>query len=122
MARLMDNRVMNEAFKPIVEGLRSRAVRTYFQGEDQLVISRQRGSVSPFSGNSFWLSNQDEIWYLGTWAPNVYRVAPEADLLSLCEEFVNVGSSAQAEVPARIVEHFQLTRLSDEEYHSTFES
>ena len=63
---------MHEVYKPIIEGLRTRCVCTYFQGEDQLVISRQHGTALPFSGNSFWLSNQQGVWYLCTWAPNAY--------------------------------------------------
>lgn len=113
---------MNEVYKPIIEGLRSRSICTYFQGEDQLVLSRQRGPVLPSRGNSFWLSNQQGIWYLGTWAPIAYSVAPETDLLGLCEEFVDVDSGAQVEVPTHIVERFQLTRLSDEEFEKAFES
>ncbi len=85
----------NEVYKPIIEGLRARSVCTYFQSEDQLVVSRQRGPVLPFNGNSFWLSNQQGVWYLSTWAPIAYEVAPETDLLSLCEEFVDVGSCAR---------------------------
>ena len=40
------------------------------------VISRQQGPVWPNRGNSFWLSNKEGVWYLCTWAPEVYRVAP----------------------------------------------
>jgi hypothetical protein len=114
--------VINEVYKPIVEGLRARSVCTYFQSEDQLVVSRQRGPVLPFNGNSFWLSNQQGVWYLSTWAPIAYKVAPETDLLRLCEEFVNVGSCAQNEVPTHIVDRLGLTRLSVEAFEELFES
>ena len=50
------------------------------------------------------------------------RVAPETDVLSLCEEFVNVGSRTQVDVPKHIVEQFRLTRLSDDEFERMFES
>jgi hypothetical protein len=43
-------------------------------------------------------------------------------LFSLCEEFVDVGSGAQVEVPGHLVERYRLTRLSDEEFEEAFES
>jgi hypothetical protein len=49
---------MEEVYQSLVEGLRSRSMSCYFQGEDQLVISRQRGPVLPDAGNSFWLIHQ----------------------------------------------------------------
>ena len=36
-------------------------------------------------------------------------------MVGLCEEFVDFGSSVQWAVPWPIVEHFRLTKLSDEE-------
>ena len=56
--------------------------------------------------------------YLGS---DRVQVCAEADLLGLCEQLVDFGSSAQAEVPPHIVEEFQLTKLSDEEYGQALE-
>lgn len=78
-------------------------------------------SGDAFSGKSFWLSYDQGTWYLGNWAPNVYKAAPETDLLSLCAEFVDVGSDAQTEVPAGLVEQFRLTKLSAEEADEVIE-
>jgi hypothetical protein len=105
---------MNETYRPIVEGLLARSVRTYFQGVDQLVISRQYPAL-PFGSNSFWITNIGETWYLSTWSPTCYRVPPEADLIGLCEVFVHFGTQAQAEIPAEIVKQFGVIRLTDEE-------
>jgi hypothetical protein len=100
--------------------LRRRSVKTYFQSPDQLVVSHQNRPVLPSGGNSFWVTRQLGAWYLCTWAPNYYRLSPEADIVSLCEEFVDFGSIAEPEVPASIIQQFGLSKLSDEEAAETF--
>lgn len=106
---------MNEAYLPLIEGLRASSVAAYFQSPDQLIVSRQRGAVLPFSGNSFWVSRGEGVWYLCTWAPTCYRVPPGADLIRLCAEFVDHGSAVQPRVPPSLVKRYHLTELSDEE-------
>ena len=97
---------MNEVYRPIVEGLLARSVPSYFQDENQLVISRRSGLALPSGSNSFWITNDEGIWYLSTWSPTYYRVPPEADLIGLCEVFAHFGTQAQAEIPAEIVKQF----------------
>jgi hypothetical protein len=111
---------MNDVYCPIIEALRARSLSTYFQGEQQLVVSRRRDAVLPSGGNSFWLSNQRGAWYLCTWAPNCYRVPPEMDLVTLCEAFADFSLYAQGEVPPHLVERFRLTKLSIEEAGERF--
>ena len=104
---------MNETYRPIVDALHARSVTTYFQGEEQLVISRQYPAM-PFGSNSFWITNKEGIWYLSTWSPTCYRVPPEADLIGLCEAFAKFGTEAQAEIPAKMVKRFGVIGLSGE--------
>src|SRR5580765_182910 len=102
-------------YENVIECLRRRSVKTYFQSPDQLVVSRQNGPVLPFDGNSFWISRQHGVWYLCTWAPNGYRVPPETDIVRVCEAFANFGTYAQPEVPAPMIERFGLSKLTGEE-------
>lgn len=111
---------MNDAYEFLINGLRSRGVATYFQGPEQLVVSRQRGLVLPFSGNSFWVSFHDGPWYLCTWAPTCYRLPTEKNLVDLCVEFVDYGQSAQAEVPTQLIERFGMTELSGDEFERLY--
>jgi hypothetical protein len=111
---------MDEIYERIAAELHARQNHTYFQQPDKLVISRQRGPVRPDSGNSFWISNKAGIWYLCTWAPAFYRVAADADLVSLCSEFVACGTSAQARVPDTLIERYRLTEIPDAEAHRIF--
>jgi hypothetical protein len=111
---------MADAYTEVMDSLRDRSVGTRLQSPDQLVVNRQSGPVSPSDGNSFWISRQQGTWYLCTWAPNCYSVPPETDIVSLCEEFVDFGSSAQPEVPAAMIIRFGLCRLSDEDAVEVF--
>ena len=106
---------MDEAYRPLIEGLRAASISAYFQGADQLVISRQDGGVLPWDGNSFWVSHREGSWYLCTWAPTCYRVPAEANLVRLLHEFTDCGLSAQAVVPSHLVESHHLVELADEE-------
>jgi hypothetical protein len=106
---------VDEAYRPLVEGLRASAVAACFQGPDQLVVSRQDGAVRPSDGNSFWVSHREGIWYLCTWAPTCYRVPREADLVSLCAEFAERAGSAQSRVPPSLVQRYRLVQLSSED-------
>jgi hypothetical protein len=109
---------MNEIYRPVVDALHKRSIRTYFQTPDQLVVSRQSGPAYPFAGNSF--SSQNGQWYVSTWVPVCYRVPKFADVAPLCAEFVDVGECAQAEIPTELVKQFELLRLSDAEVAEIF--
>lgn len=112
---------MDEAYRPLIEGLRRQSIHCYFQNPDQLVISRQNDPAWPSSGNSFWVSLQRGQWYLCTWVPVCYRVPPSADLIALCSEFVDHGDSAQPKVTAELAARFQLVKLSEEETNELFD-
>jgi hypothetical protein len=106
---------MEEEYRPLIEGLRQRSLHCYFQNPDQLVISRQRGPVFPFAGNSFWVSRHQGQWVLGTWASVCYLVPADADLASLCTEFASHGDSAQVVVPGALVARYRLAEVREDE-------
>src|SRR4051794_30088631 len=111
---------MNEIYRPVVDALHKRSMRTYFQTPDQLVVSGQSGPAYPFAGNSFWISSRNGQWNISTWVPVCYRVPKLADVAPLCAEFVEVGECAQAEIPTELVKRFELLRLSDAEVTEIF--
>lgn len=113
---------MTDTYQPLVDALRALEVAAYFQGPDQLVVSRQSGAVMPSSGNSFWVTHQEGSWYVCTWRPTCYRFPSRADLAALCIEFVDFGESAQPRIPHRMVDKYHLIELSDEEVKSLFSS
>lgn len=109
-----------EVYGPLINALNASAIQTYFQGPDQLVVSRQTGPVLPNAGNSFWVSHLEETWYIGTWVPTCYVVADQPRLIALCKEFVRFGDTAQAIVPGELVDRFGLTELFDAEVGRIF--
>ena len=87
---------------------------------NQLVVSAPQGPVWPNRGNSFWLSMQGGVWYLGTWLPACYRVPPSQDVVAVCSACMEVGASAMYRVPDEIAAHFGLERISDDEFGRIF--
>jgi hypothetical protein len=111
---------MKKAYKPVVDGLRERSVRSYFQYADQLVVSRQPAVVWPNAGNSFWITLLQGQWYTCTWSPVCYRVPKGVDLVAVCVEFVDRGESAQPVIPSDLVERFKLVELQEHEARQLF--
>ena len=106
---------MDEAYRPLVDGLRASSVAACFRVPDQLVISRQDGPVRPSDGNSFWVSRREDAWYLCTWASTCYLVPRGVDLVRLCVEFAGWAGAAQARVPPLLVQRHHLVELSAED-------
>jgi len=93
-------------------GQRSRA--------DQLIVCAQQGPVWQNRGNSFWLSQNEGVWYLSTWLPVCYRVPSNQDIVRLCVACVAVGTSAISRVPPDIVARFELQEIDDRQYERLF--
>jgi hypothetical protein len=104
---------MDNPYLTLANALAKRKVATYFQSEDQLVVSLQSDPAWPDAGNSFWLSHQNDRWYLCTWMPFCYLVPAAADLVELCVEFVRRGDTAQAVVPDDLIRKYGLTQVDE---------
>jgi len=96
-------------------GLTGQQVRPH-----QLVVSAQRGPVWPDRGNSFWLSLQNDTWYLSTWSPVCYRIPAGQDVVALCSACMEIGTSAMDLVPEEIAARFGLVRISYTEFDELF--
>src|SRR2546430_2521836 len=87
---------------------------------NQLVVSTQRGPVWPDRGNSFWLSYLAGTWYLGTWSPFYYRIPSGQDVLAVCSDCMESGTSAMYQVPDPIAARFGLERVPESEFDRLF--
>jgi hypothetical protein len=87
---------------------------------DQLIVSSQKGPVSPDRGNSFVLSHREGVWYLSTWLPVHYRVPTKQDVVQLCSACMAVGKSAMYRVPPEIMARFELQEIDDRQYEELF--
>jgi hypothetical protein len=100
-----------DPYQPVIEALAQRGIEASFHSPGQLVISRQVGPIWPDSGNSFYITHVDGSWHLCTWVPICYRVPPSADIVSLCSDCMDVGSSAMPRVPDEIAARYGLQPL-----------
>ena len=87
---------------------------------DQLIVSAQHGPVWPDRGNSFWLSYQDQTWYMSTWSPVCYRIPPGQDIVALCSACMAAGTSAMYRVPEALVSYFGLEEIDESEFDRLF--
>lgn len=90
-------------------------IRCQFQQPGQMVVSRQVGPIWPDRGNSFWVTQVDQRWYLFTWSPRGYLVPEAADMTELCRACMNSTDRAMGTVPDDIIESFALDPLTDEQ-------
>lgn len=98
-------------YSAVIKALGERRIEARFQSPDQLVVSLQKGPVWPNAGNSFWISHQNNQWYLCTWVPHCYSVPEATDVVELCSAFVTRGETAQYTVPVDLIERFKLMEL-----------
>jgi hypothetical protein len=104
---------MSDPYQDLAAALAPDGIRCQFQTAGQMVVSRQVGPVWPDRGNSFWVTNLADGWYVFTWAPVGYRVPPAADVAALCRACMGARDSAMVRVPAALVEQFGLIELSE---------
>ncbi len=71
------------SYVELEQALRTKGMGSYFQNDDQLVVS----DVSPAMphSNCFSITNKAGDRYLGTSLPAVYRFPAKADLSVICE-------------------------------------
>ncbi|EAQ79885.1 hypothetical protein [Blastopirellula marina] len=78
-----------------------------------LVSGRTKGRLH---GNSFRISRRAGQWYLITWAPTVYLLPLDAALTEICLECLKADRNPISEVPAALVDRYQLQELPIEQY------
>jgi hypothetical protein len=109
-----------DTYDSLQEALAAVGLTGQRRSEDQLIVSSQEGPVWPNRGNSFWLSQKKEVWYLSTWLPAVYRIPESQDTVALCVGCMAVGTIAMYRVPPDLLAHFGLQEIDDEEYERLF--
>jgi len=67
------------------------------------------------TGNSFWVSRLPSGWYLGTWAPCLYRLPDESRLAELCVSWLSrVPNGTRADFDERLKKEFGLVPVPEE--------
>ena len=81
-----------------------------------LVVSNENPAWP--GSNSFWVTKKDQVWFLGTWAPAIYRIPSNQDVVKICEVVFRSSSRAIYAIEGSMVEEFKLDKLTDEEMES----
>jgi hypothetical protein len=111
---------MSDPYKELATALIPDGLQCQFQSAGQMVISRQVGPIWPNRGNSFWVTNVRNQWYLFTWGPVGYAVPATGDMAELCRTCMRCGSSAMAKAPPEIVDKFALVELSEDDLEAVY--
>ena len=112
----MSDDVAGDEFTAVEAGLWGRGVRCCREPPGRLVVSRQPWTGSLASGNSFWVCRTLGYWYVCTWGRHYYCLPDPSSVLDVAEAFAGVGTSAQARVPAALVERFGLVEAEPEDF------
>jgi hypothetical protein len=74
---------------------------------DTLVCSTAQWPNIPQQAHSFWVARRGDSWFLGTWAPRVYRFTEASSVPALCIAWLRLHPSpAQWDVDERIRREF----------------
>ena len=106
---------VDPAYPPLIAALEAAGMHTWFQGPQQLIISRQVPNW-PTGGNSFWVTRHAGVWIVATFAPRYYAVPADCDVAALC--FACLAASperAMRELPADLVQHWGVRQMSHAE-------
>lgn len=95
-----------------MESLRRSGAETSFRRPSQLVVSTGLPHF-PNSTNSFWLTYQNGYWYLGTWAPLIYKIPRNEQLVELAMECLKLSDTAIASIPDHVIIKFGLRLMTD---------
>jgi len=109
-----------DSYNDLTAALAAAGLTAQRRRPDQLVVSAQQDPVRPNRGNSFWLSQNQGVWYLSTCLPACYRVPANQDIVPLCVACMDIGTSAMDRVPPDIVARFGLQEIDDRQYERLF--
>jgi hypothetical protein len=100
-------------YAELAQWLETRGIGSYFQNEQQLVVSNNNPAIP--TSNNFWVTKKGDDWYIATWLPAVYLVAKDQHLGELCETILHASPTAIYSVEESIANRFKLRRLTDSE-------
>lgn len=83
----------------------------------RIAVSSKKIPGRGYTGNSFWLTNFNGIWYAGTWGTYYYRL-PDADrVVDLCVAwFTRHPDRTHSHFDDLLQKEFDLVPVSDDEF------
>lgn len=86
-------------------------------GGDRIVCVGMRRPGGGYTGNSFWLAERNDRWFLGTWGGLLYRVADVNRAVELALAWLRQNrGECVSDVPEELKLQFDLVPAEDEEF------
>jgi hypothetical protein len=80
-------------------------------------ICSKRRADGGYTGNSFWVTQLDNAWYLGTWGGWVYRLPEAARISELCVTWLTrEPDETRADFNESLKTDFRLQSVSDKDF------
>jgi hypothetical protein len=87
----------------------------YREDNDTLICSSSAWPNVPQEAHSFWVARRGEGWYLGTWAPHVYRFGDASSVPALCIAWLHQHATCAGDVDESMRREFQLSEIDAED-------
>ena len=100
-------------YDDITKALAAEGFFTYYREDsDTLICSSGEWPNVPQQAHSFWVARRRDGWFLGTWAPHVYRFEEPSLIPALCLAWLRQHPRrAQWEIDERIGREFRLSEV-----------
>jgi hypothetical protein len=80
-------------------------------------VCAKRRPGGGYTGNSFWVTQLDNAWYLGTWGGEVYRLPEPERISELCVTWLTrEPDETRADFDESLKTDFHLQSVSDEDF------
>lgn len=113
---------MTQDYAELQQAIESAGFFTTFQPTgDRIVCASHRypegHERQGLYGNNFWVALRGQEWYVGTYAPSIYRVTFPERLKDLCVHLLQrEGGSAYGDLDEDVRRAFGLVEVSDEDF------
>ena len=104
-------------YDEITEALTREGFSTFHRDDtDTLVCSSAQWPNVPQQAHSFWVAHRRDGWYLGTWAPHVYRFPDPSSVPVFCVTWLRQHPTrAQWDVDETIRREFHLSEIDPDD-------
>jgi len=100
-------------YDDLIKCLESKGIVSFFQSPRQLVVSASFPNWPSY--NSFWVTHWNEVWYISTWLPAVYRSPKGVDICQVCCDALRCSETQMYTLGLDCVSKHGLERLSEVE-------
>ena len=87
--------------------------------ESKVICASKIRPDGAYTGNSFWIAQRDDGWFLGTWGVHVYRIPEPERVPELCIAWLRRHpDGTAADVDSYIRQEFHLVEIDPDDLPS----